>query len=45
MRGDMEALPDSLKTKEAIHLELQRVLPGHDPFWPRWIVRVEDKVS
>ena len=24
-----------------IHQELQRLLPGHDPFWPRWIVTAE----
>jgi len=44
MRGDMNALPDGLSTKEAIHQELQRVLPGHDPFWPRWIVKTEDDI-
>ncbi len=38
MRGDKSALPDKLKTQAAIHKELQRVLPGHDDFWPRWIV-------
>jgi hypothetical protein len=38
MRGDMPKLPESLKTREAIHAELQRLLPGHDPFWARWIV-------
>jgi putative AbiEii toxin of type IV toxin-antitoxin system/AAA domain-containing protein len=40
MRGDAQSLPDKLKTKDQIHKELQRVLAGHDPFWPRWIVRV-----
>ena len=40
MRGDRQSLPDKLKTKEQIHKELLRVLAGHDPFWPRWIVRV-----
>lgn len=40
MRREMQSLPDKLKTKEQIHKELQRVLAGHDPFWPRWIVRV-----
>ena len=40
MRGDMQSLPDKLKTKEQIQKELLHVLPGHDPFWPRWIVRV-----
>jgi hypothetical protein len=41
MRGDTTALPTNLETKEAIHAELGRVLPGHDPFWPRWVVRYE----
>ncbi len=41
MRGDTAALPAGLTTKEAIHAELQRVLAGHDPFWPRWIVTYE----
>lgn len=40
MRGETQSLPGALKTKEQIHRELQRVLAGHDPFWPRWIVRV-----
>jgi predicted ATP-binding protein involved in virulence len=38
MRSESEQLPAHLKTREAIHRELQRVLAGHDPFWPRWIV-------
>lgn len=41
MRGDSAALPADLSTKNAIHTELQRVLAGHDPFWPRWIVKYE----
>lgn len=41
MRGDTAALPAGLLTKEVIHAELQRVLAGHDPFWPRWIVKYE----
>lgn len=41
MRGDTASLPPDLTTKEAIHAELQRLLPGHDPFWPRWIVSYE----
>lgn len=39
MRGDEAALPEGLRTQEAIHEELKRVLAGHDPFWPRWVVR------
>lgn len=41
MRKDFGALPDDLKTPEAIQRELERLLPGHDPFWPRWIVTKE----
>lgn len=41
MRGDRQSLPPELATQEAIHAELQRVLAGHDPFWPRWVVSVE----
>lgn len=41
MRGDTAVLPVALSTKEAIHAELKRVLAGHDPFWPRWIVTYE----
>jgi hypothetical protein len=40
---DMAAYPPGLRTREGIHEELQRVLPGHDPFWPRWIVKTEDE--
>lgn len=41
MRGDLTGLPPHLASKEAIHAELQRVLPGHDTFWPRWVIRYE----
>jgi hypothetical protein len=41
MRGDTGELPAGLSTKESIHAELKRVLAGHDPFWPRWVVRFE----
>ncbi|MFH0902840.1 MAG: ATP-binding protein [Pseudomonadota bacterium] len=37
MRGD--ELPEGLKTREAIHARLRQLLPGHDTFWPRWIVK------
>ncbi len=40
MRGeDMSAYPDDLHAKEQIHNRLLQLLPGHDPFWPRWIVK------
>lgn len=38
MLGERATLPEDLATQQAIHAELQRVLPGHDPFWPRWLV-------
>jgi hypothetical protein len=38
MRGDHQALPEHLQTRDAIHQELRRVLAGDDTFWPRWIV-------
>jgi len=41
MRGDVAQLPSHLKTREQIHEALLRVLPGHDPFWPRWVVEAK----
>ena len=41
MRGDKLVLPSNLKTQAAIHKELQRVLAGHDDFWPRWLVETQ----
>ena len=41
MRGDKDALPSNLNTKDDIHQELLRTLAGHDPFWPRWIMKLE----
>jgi len=40
-RGELDALPPNLKTREAITRELQRVLGSMDRFWPRWIARVQ----
>lgn len=37
MRGEKH-LPKDLKTKKAIHTQLQRLLPADDEFWPRWLV-------
>ena len=33
--------PHHAGERDRIHRELQRVLPRHDPFWPRWVVWVE----
>lgn len=43
MRGDRSALPKGLETRGKIHAELQRVLAGHDPFWPRWVIDGEKR--
>jgi hypothetical protein len=42
---DMNTFPENLRTQSQIHQELQRLLPGHDPFWPRWIVTAEKRNS
>jgi hypothetical protein len=41
MRDDFAALPQVLRTKETINMALRRALPGHDPFWARWVVKTE----
>jgi hypothetical protein len=42
MRGEvMDQYPEHLRTKAQIHQELLRLLPGHDPFWPRWLVETD----
>lgn len=38
MRGDLAELPDGLRTQHAIDTRLRSLLPGHDQFWPRWLV-------
>jgi hypothetical protein len=45
MRGDLAELPEQLRTEADIHRELVRVLPGHDPFWPRWVVFSEKRAA
>lgn len=37
-----DRLPRGLQNKNEIHERLLRVLPGHDPFWPRWIVSTKE---
>jgi hypothetical protein len=37
MRGETYP-PYDLNTGAAIHRNLQRLLPAHDTFWPRWLV-------
>ena len=41
MRGDALQNPENLRERCEIHEELVRVLAGHDPFWPRWVVWTE----
>lgn len=36
---DERPLPAGLDSKAAIHKALQRLLPGDDQFWPRWLVQ------
>ncbi|MBE9199570.1 MULTISPECIES: ATP-binding protein [unclassified Nodularia (in: cyanobacteria)] len=42
---DMNNFPEHLRNQPQIHQELQKLLPGHDPFWPRWIVTAEKRNS
>jgi hypothetical protein len=42
MRGeDMTDYPPHLRTKKQIDKALRTLLPGHDPFWPQWIVETD----
>lgn len=44
MRHDnINVFPDNLRTPEQIHQQLIQLLPGHDPFWPRWIIKMETR--
>ena len=43
MRGDSEGLCEDLRDADSIHAELVRVLAGHDPFWPRWVIRQDQE--
>ena len=45
MRGDALQNPENLREPDQIHRELERVLAGHDPFWPRWVVWTERQGS
>jgi len=40
---DMNTFPENLRTQAQIHQKLEKLLPGHDPFWPRWIVTSEKR--
>ena len=41
MRGDTANCPENLREPDEIDKEIRRVLAGHDPFWPRWVVWTE----
>lgn len=41
MRDATDLLPGNLNSKERIHKALLRSLPGHDDFWPRWVVSTQ----
>jgi hypothetical protein len=41
MRNDSAQLPSHLDTKPKIQKELERTLPGMDPFWPRWMLEAK----
>lgn len=45
MRGDTQGLDADLDDREKVHAELVRVLAGHDPFWPRWILDSEKRAG
>jgi hypothetical protein len=45
MRRELAVLPIDLQTSDQIHQELLKVLAGHDPFWPRWIIRRERELD
>ncbi len=39
LAGRKDQLPEGLRTREEIEMELKRSLAEDDPFWPRWLVR------
>jgi AAA domain, putative AbiEii toxin, Type IV TA system/AAA domain len=42
MRKDaLSKYPVKLRTMEGIHKALLEALPDHDPFWPRWLVKMD----
>lgn len=41
MRGDTAELPAEFQTQEQITDAMRNLLPGLDPFWPRWIVEAK----
>jgi hypothetical protein len=41
MGNQAEGMPEHLQTRQAIHRELLRLLPGDDPLWPRWLAKTK----
>jgi AAA domain, putative AbiEii toxin, Type IV TA system len=41
MRGDVDALPAGLRTREEIDSQLRNLLAPWDPFWARWLTKTE----
>ncbi len=41
MRDETTALPEGMQTREEITEALRNLLPGLDPFWPRWVVEAK----
>ncbi len=39
MRGEEKLLPANLDSARAISAALKKLLPAHDVFWPRWLVK------
>jgi hypothetical protein len=45
MAGRTNELPVHLSTKDKIQREMERVLPGVDPIWPRWRAKTERRLA
>ena len=45
MLGNAGHNPEGLRERDEIDEELRRLLAGHDPFWPRWVVWAERQDS
>jgi AAA15 family ATPase/GTPase len=43
-KDDMKQFSENLRTEKSIHEQLITLLPGHDPFFPRWIVNMEKNI-
>lgn len=41
MVGELDGIPEKFRTREALDVELRRVLAASDPFWVRWFPHEE----